>query len=370
MFGVLTTGGLRRTLRYGAARYWLLFGAWMVVALPFSSWRGGSIGIVGSFWRTELLILFAIAGLVVTRRECQVMLSAVAVAAVTNLFAAKLFGHVDDGMRLSLSFGTVSNSSDFAAHLIFVLPFLLYIALTAQSRVVRILAFVAIGVGMYFVLATGSRGGAFALAVEIACATFTATRRRRIIILSTGLILLLVAVCTVPERAYRRTLAFSDDSSADFGEATESKESREYLLRQSIYYTFEHPLVGVGPGQFSNYEGMQSRAEGKHGNWHETHNSFTKASSECGIPALIFYLAAIVSTFRLLGTVHKQVRGVSGLEKVATAVSSMRLSIIGFCTAIFFLNFTYAFYLPAMTGLAIAVCNATEQRRQVVNSEV
>jgi hypothetical protein len=83
---------------------------------------------------------------------------------------------------------------------------------------------------------------------------------------------------------------------------------------------------------------------------------------------LIFFLVAVISTFRLLATIRKRARGVSGLENVAAAVFSMRLGMIGFCIAIFFANFTYTFYLPAMTGLAIAICNATEHRRQKVNS--
>ena len=43
ILGALFTGGLRRTLQYRAAWYWIAFFVWMVVGIPFSYWRGGSI---------------------------------------------------------------------------------------------------------------------------------------------------------------------------------------------------------------------------------------------------------------------------------------------------------------------------------------
>ncbi len=367
LLAVVATGGLSRLLRQRATRYWLLFGAWMIIAIPFSFWKGGSAGTVASYWRTELIMLFAIGGLVETWRECRVMLYSISAAGVVDIVSARLFGRLDEEGRLSLVVGSVANANDFAAHLLFVLPFLFWVVQSARSSLLRIIALVGIGAGMYLILATGSRGGAVALGIEIVFAAFAAAPRQRKRIFIAAAVLLLAAVMIAPERAFQRTLSFSDNHSPISAEARESMESREYVLRQSISFTFEHPLVGVGPGQFSTYEGNQSRAEGKHGYWRETHNSFTKVSSECGVPALIFYLAAIILTFRLLGTIRKQAQGVSGLENIATAVFSMRLAMIGFCVAIFFLNFAYTFYLPAMTGLAIGICNATEYRRQAIN---
>jgi hypothetical protein len=364
LIGVVVTGGLRRMLRHRTARYWMLFGAWMIIALPFSTWKGGSAGIVAGYWRTELIMLFAIGGLVETWRECRLMLYSIGAAAVVDIISSRLFGRLDDGGRFFMAVGTVANANDFAAHLLFLLPFLLWIVQSARSSLLRLIALAGIFAGIYLILSTGSRGGTVALAIEIAFAILAAAPRHRVQIFVAAAFILLVAIMIVPERAFQRALSFSDNRSLSSEEAIESRDSRKYLLEQSVIYTLANPLFGVGPGQFSIYEGNQSQAEGKHGSWHETHNSFTKASSECGIPALIFFVGAIFTTFRLLGMMRRQVQGSSGMEDVATAVFCMRLGMIGFCTAIVFLNFTYSFYLPAMTGLAIAICNAIEQRRQ------
>jgi O-antigen ligase len=137
-------------------------------------------------------------------------------------------------------------------------------------------------------------------------------------------------------------------------EAQGSAKARRFLLEESIRVTLEHPLFGVGPGQFAAFEG---RATG----WHSTHNSFTQISSECGIPALIFFLAGIFSAFRLLLRVWKQARYRPDMQEVVTVCYCLSLSFVMFLTVIFFLNFGYFFYLPAFTGLFIALWRVAGQ---------
>ncbi len=140
-----------------------------------------------------------------------------------------------------------------------------------------------------------------------------------------------------------------------------SSESREYLLRKSITYTFEHPIFGVGPRQFASYEGQHNRIVGTHGLWNEAHNSFTQASSECGIPALIFFLAGIVSTYRLLNGVWREARRRPDCGEIRVTAFCAMLGLTAFLAAIAFLNFAYFFYLPAMGGFAIALRRAAQR---------
>jgi O-antigen ligase len=74
-----------------------------------------------------------------------------------------------------------------------------------------------------------------------------------------------------------------------------SAEAREDLLIQSIKVTAEHPLFGVGPGNFPSYTQL----------WRVTHNTYTEFSSECGIPALLLFLYLMRRTFWKLTKVRK-----------------------------------------------------------------
>jgi O-antigen ligase len=102
------------------------------------------------------------------------------------------------------------------------------------------------------------------------------------------------------------------------------------------------------------------------GAWHDTHNTFTQVSSEAGIPAFLLYLAALISTYRLLSRVYRRSRNQPSSpesRKAAVAYFCVLLSFVAFSAASFFLSLAYRFYLPAITSVAIALTLATEHKR-------
>jgi O-antigen ligase len=144
-------------------------------------------------------------------------------------------------------------------------------------------------------------------------------------------------------------------------EAIQSTEARTHLLKASIQFTMQHPILGVGPGEFSDYEASVAKSQGKKGAWQVTHNAYTQGSSAVGIPALLFYLAAIVMSFRTFGKVYRAVRYRRDLRSMAMACFCCQLSIVGFCTATIFLSLAYTMYLPSMSGLAMAYNRSLER---------
>jgi O-antigen ligase len=144
-------------------------------------------------------------------------------------------------------------------------------------------------------------------------------------------------------------------------EADESAESRGYLFKTSVKYTLQHPLFGIGPDQFSNYEGNEKVSNGEVGNWHATHCAWTQVSSECGIPALLFFILGIGSALLLVNKTWRQARKENYTE-IANACFCYLLAMVGFLVAITFLANAYRFYLPAMIGLAISIRVAALQQ--------
>jgi O-antigen ligase len=132
----------------------------------------------------------------------------------------------------------------------------------------------------------------------------------------------------------------------------ESSDIRQYELKRSIIETFTHPLFGVGPGQFPSFEGRS--VKGGQGGWLETHNSFTQISSECGLPAIGLYVSALVSTFVLLSRIRKNAAGRYARE-IRTAELCIKIGLVAFTVAIFFVNFGYNFHIPAISGLVIVI---------------
>jgi O-Antigen ligase len=350
LLALVVSRSLLRPFRFPPAHYWFGFVLWMTLAIPFSIWRAGSLALVEIYWRTDIIMLFAIGGLVTNWEECKTTFRAIALACVVSLLTVRLFGHLDAGGRMNLQFGAIANSNDYPAHLLMLLPSLLWVAFTGKVLVTRIAALAAFGYGISVMLASGSRGALIALTVGIVYFLFSASRKQRIVTLAFVTIVLVAAFSFMPQRAIRRIFSFSASSSSSSEEALESSEIRSHLLKDSIWYALKYPVFGLGPGNFGTAEGKTQA-----GFWYQTHNSYTEVASECGLPALIFFVGGIVSSFLIFRRIGREFEGHVRAREFTQAAFCMRLTIVMFCTAISFLNFAYSFYLPMIGGIAIAM---------------
>ncbi len=357
--GVALAGGVQRTLRSRAAIYWVVFAAWFVVGIPFSTWQGGAFHSLTPYLRTVFPMLFVIAGLTLTWRECRAMMCAIAAGGATIILAAKFFQNTNAD-RLAIEFGTISNTNDYAVHLVYILPFVMWVGFTAKSRAVRIGAWGIVCFGILLVLKTASRGAFLAILAGIAYWLIRGNMRQRLILMSAGPVMALALIAFVPRSSLVRMVAFSATDSSTPEEAAESSEMRRYLLEKSIEYTLEHPVFGLGFSQFREFEGAHNQIIGDHGKWDDPHNSYTQVASEGGIPAFALYLAAIVSTFLMINRVYRQARARPECADIRAAGFCIMLSMTMYCTGILFVNFSYFLYLPIMTSLVIAVSNAAQ----------
>ena len=248
LLGLVVAGGLQRSFRGKPTWFWTGFALWMTLAVPFSSWRGGSLPLILDYYRTDLVMLFIAGGLAVTWRDCNMLMRAVAAGAVIDLVTARLFSDSSElAYRVGIQFGTVANANDFAGHLAFALPFLLWAGLAAKNFVLRAGALAGVAYGVYVILETGSRGGEVALAVAALFFLWRATMRQRLVFAVTVPIALAGLGVVVSRDTWKHLLTFSADSADAMPEAVASSQQRMYLLKQSLIYTSEHPLFGVGP---------------------------------------------------------------------------------------------------------------------------
>jgi O-Antigen ligase len=306
-----------------------------------------------------------LAGLTVSWRDCKLVMRTIAVAAAAFVGVAWVLRHVDTSGRSSLEFGSLQNSNDLAAVLILLLPFLLWFVFSSRSLVLRVAACGIMAMGFYEILHTGSRGSLVGLVVASLFYLWRGTGRQRMCFLCLVPIAAAALLAVVPKSALNRITQFSQAATIDDTialAAAQSTQSRMRLLRTSIEYTLHFPLFGVGPGQFLNYEGQHDILPGlNRGMWHVTHNAYTQVSSECGIPAFLFFMAAIVASFRLLSRVYRQARARPDGGDIRTMAFCLMLSMTGFCTAIVFLSLAYSLYLPVLSGLAVAIARAAPE---------
>ncbi len=124
-------GGMQRIWESKVGRLWMGFVCLMIAALPFSSWLGQSVNLFSSYIKSDFPVLFIVGGMILTWKELKLLLSGLAISAVCTLAMEKMFSGMDDAGRVALTGGgTIANSNDYAAHLLMLLPFLLWVVLS------------------------------------------------------------------------------------------------------------------------------------------------------------------------------------------------------------------------------------------------
>ena len=89
---MLISGGLRRSFRARPAYYMVGLMFWLVLTVPFSFWKGGSIQLLVPAFETEFSMFFLLAGLLLTLREVKWFLSALAVAGALVILRVSIMG--------------------------------------------------------------------------------------------------------------------------------------------------------------------------------------------------------------------------------------------------------------------------------------
>lgn len=356
---LLFTGGLQRAARDKTAKCWIGFTIWMVVCVPFSFWPGDSWAITQSYIRTEIPMLFLAAGMAVTLADCYKIVGAIALSGVVNVYMARFFENADVAGRFNIAFSTIANANDMAAHLLLVLPLVaFYVIGPKRMFVVRAFGAAVIAVGLYLILGTGSRGAMVAMVMMVLVVLWKGTGLQR------GVILVLMPAAFVatapflPQSTVDRLLTVFSQGSNEEGEALDSRNKRMYLLKQSIKHTITHPLVGVGPNQFRNYDGNEAVSNNRLGPWQVSHNAYTQVSSELGFPGFFFMLGGTLGTFVVLSQLMKRLRSARdclAVRRLRTLCFVLLMAQVSFCVSIFFLSLGYRFYLPFLSGFVIAL---------------
>ena len=320
---VFTIGKVRHRYAREMIYLFLLFGQ-LCLTVPFSPiWRGGAFQGVLDFSK---VVVIGIVMLLVVRTTIRlryllfVQAASVAIVAVVSVWKR---GYLSGRLQGVLN-GNYGNPNDLALCIVVSLPLCLVFLFGSRSRLRKTVWAAAIAVMTYAVFLTSSRAGLLSLIVVVSvCLWEFAIRGRRRYLVA------VVAIAAVVFSVYAANGVVGRLSAKDES-ASESAQQRRELLIKSLNVTAQHPLFGIGPGNFTVVSG----------NWHVSHNSYTQMSSEGGIPALVLYLLILSRGFTNVRSVKRMTRNGGELKMFASA---LRASLAGFVVGSFFASEAYQF---------------------------
>jgi len=353
----LAAGGVWRLAASRIGMFEMLFVVWVGVATAFSSWRSGSV-LVFRNCLYSAMVFFAILTLV--RNMAQLARVARAMAFAGLVAAAFSFLYAQDmrGGRTAVDIGTLADPNEYALILLMTLPYWWLMARNSTSPklmgAVSVLAAVPMLVAFF---RTGSRAGLLTLVGLVVAVFFRCRPAQRVALVVAVLMVSAVAAVTLPSNLRERYMTWfsSDSTDQDLSADIASTVARRYFLMQSLKLTMEHPLLGVGPGQFAGINWESSRAAGVHVAAQPTHNTYTEVSSETGIPGLILFVGTLLLSFRTTYKVAKLSKDNESLKALSNTATCIFVSVTAFLIGAFFLSLTYSPLVTVALGLSAAL---------------
>jgi O-antigen ligase len=353
---VLSIGQVRRGFSKESILIILLLGQLVLASMFSPVWKGGAFQTTLGFAQMVLIFLvipMAVNSLARIRRLIFVETASVAVIAAISIRES----HMSAAGRMKGLFnGIYSNPNDLAIAIVLALPFAIVFFVNAKGYARKLVWGATAPLMIYAVLRTGSRGGLIALAlvgISVLWSFAVKGKRSYLVVLALAAFAVLFAFAghDVIDR-FQSTFSEKQGNEA----AYESAQTRRQLLIKSVVVTSEHPLFGIGPGNFPIVSGV----------WDETHNVYTELSSECGLPALILFLMVYWDSFKNVREARKRAGRQTELGMLADASQAGLLAFA--ITAVFypdayqyFLYFLFA-YATVMRRIAFEAAPIQEQR--------
>jgi len=329
-----------------------MFG-WMVLTIPFASWRGGSFQQVFFEFSKALIVTLTLIVTVTRKVELRrlMLVQALGVALMTS--AAVIANNRMQGRLAGVGDAMLSNPNDLAINVALNWPLCLLFLITVRGMAAKLFWAVSMLVMIYALIETYSRAGFLALIVAIVfCLWEFGIRRKKVYVLGVAFVCLMATVAVAPGNYIARLetlLGKFQEGDYDRGSA----EARYELLIQSLKVTATHPVFGVGPGNFPSYTGL----------WRVTHNTYTQFSSECGIPVLLLFLLLMRRVFLNLRYLRKVPRS-PDTEELHLYTSALMASFGAYLLGAFFSSTGYElfpYYLVVYTTLLYRLTLAEQE---------
>jgi probable O-glycosylation ligase (exosortase A-associated) len=336
----------------------ILLGLWISITVVTAVLPDVSGEMYGYYWKA-IAISIITTGLVIDRRRFRVLVMLIAFS--IGFLGAKrgLIGLLSGGARYyDGPGGFMSDNNSFALVLNMILPLLAGIILTEKQKWLRIGSAVIAALCVATILFTFSRGGLLTLA---AIAPLLIWRSRHRVAVTLVIALALAGFYSWTSKRFTADYVDRAQTISDY------QEDRSAMGRLNAWKTswgvfLDYPVFGVGP---NNLEVVYRAYSPEPDRFRVSHNAYLQILCECGLPALLLFLAAIASAAWSLGRTHRETR--DAWVKVYSRM--LQISLLAYFIGSMFLSTAYSELLYQLIAMSVSLAVIARAEESVEAAE-
>ena len=356
---------LKLTLDFGSV---LALALIMLGTAPFSIWPGGAVGVVQELFSKVVVVFALILNTLTTRKRFEQFVTVVVLScsyvAVRAVLDYGLGNHIVEENRVEGQGGLFGNPNDMALNMVAFLPLTIIGTLGRGRPLVRgalVIGTLALVAAIIF---SKSRGGILGLLAMLAMLLYHIRRVRP----SVAVAVIVAGLVTIPLLPTSFTQRMSSIVNPE-EDITGSREARKRLLREAYQAYLDHPVFGLGAGQFHNYNPVDREEV-----WHEAHNAWLQVASELGTGGLLVFAVIVGSGFvaglqgvsavrrsrpRPTRRSREPAELIARRDRLQLYASAVLASLTGWVVAAMFASVAYYWTLYLVLGLAITLRDIT-----------
>jgi putative inorganic carbon (hco3(-)) transporter len=184
------------------------------------------------------------------------------------------------------AYGMYANPNDLSHLMIMIFPFVFKAFETRKNLLVRLILVISMGGILYASYLTASRGGLLGMIIVVflsilSSKSFKPIQKRTLLV-----VMLLLAATVIPAKIMKRAEYSGGKSLFDISD--DSIEGRRDVWWEARQIIKEHPLMGIGDGQFQEYLPR------------DAHSIYYVIATEKGIPGIMTFFILIYFCFKNL----------------------------------------------------------------------
>lgn len=196
---------------------------------------------------------------------------------------------------------------------------------------------------------SGSRGGFLGL-IAVGVALLFLLRNVSVAKRGAAVVAMAAGLFVMAPQGYWQQMESLTEPTEDYNWT--SPYGRKAVAERGLGYMMDHPVFGVGVGNFPRAEGLLaevSRQRARMGigyRWTAAHNSFLQAGAEMGMPGLVLFCSLVFGSMLGLGRLRRRLpdrwRRLSSEHRFLYDIATyLPVSMIAFSVAGFFVSFAY-----------------------------